>query len=99
MLTDREILLLCALLIFAAARGEEVLCASDRIKGALGVLGALALAACLAAEGDPITCDECHRDCGVLRSGCHEHCDEQHCLGGDQVGVGGAGGAGEDGFE
>lgn len=98
MLTDRDILLLCALLIFVAARGEPLLCVSERIKRALGLLGVLVLvlAACLGDEGGVASCDDCHRDCGTLRSECHRHCDEVHCLDGEQLG---AGGAGEDGAE
>jgi hypothetical protein len=38
---------LCALLVFVAARGEELLCLSDRIRDALGLTAALVLVQCL----------------------------------------------------
>lgn len=65
------LLLACALLIFAAARGEALLALSGRIKSALGLLSLLALTGCLVKDA----CDGCHRDCGVLRDDCHAACD------------------------
>ncbi|MGK3995160.1 hypothetical protein [Sorangium sp. So ce1024] len=100
MLTDRDILLLCALAIFFAARGEEILRVSERIKRMLGLLPILLLAACFIPDEPlrPGPCRDCHRDCGVLRDDCHARCDEMVFCQGEEEQFG-AGGAGEDGFE
>lgn len=38
---------------------------------------ALLLGSCVSDE--PMTCDECHRGCGVLRESCHKECDRTSC--------------------
>lgn len=98
-MSDTATLVICGLLVFIAAHGEEILAIEwPAAARRLGLLTLLALTACAIDDG-PQSYGDCHRDCGVLRDSCHAACDESLACtpdAGDHD-MSGVGGGGEDG--